>query len=88
LWFIRSDVHDVWLTWQALQSSAPTIAVGICLADLPFAVVPLWQLPQPLVTPVWLKFTLAKLVVLLWQDSHAAVVITCVADLPVAATPL
>jgi hypothetical protein len=38
--------------------------------------------------PVWLKAAPAKLAVLLWQVSQAAVVATWVAGLPVAVLPL
>ena len=62
--------------------------MAICVAFLPVAVVPLWQLAQVPVTPVWLKVTVAQLLVDLWHVSHAAVVITCVAFLPVAVVPL
>ena len=55
---------------------------------MPVAVVPLWQLAQPDVMPVWLNAAPAKLAVLLWQVSQAAVVATWVAGLPVAVAPL
>jgi hypothetical protein len=43
---------------------------------LPFAVVPLWHEAQPLVMPVWLNVAPVNVVVLLWQVSQAAVVVT------------
>ena len=38
--------------------------------------------------PVWLNVAPVKVVVLLWQVSQAAVVVTCPADLPFAVVPL
>ncbi len=59
------------------------------LPVLPVAVVPLWQLEQPVVTTT-LAWNLAgvQLVKLLWQVPQVAVVLMCVADLPVAFDPL
>jgi len=48
----------------------------------------LWQLAQPDVMPVWFIFAPAKLVVLVWQVSQAALVGRCVAGLPLAVVPL
>ena len=62
--------------------------VATCVAFLPVAVVPLWQLAQVPVTPLWLNVTVLQLLVDLWHVSHAAVVVTCVAFLPVAVVPL
>ncbi len=57
-------------------------------AVFPVAVLPLWQeLQVPGVTPVWLKVAGFQAVVR-WQTSHAWVVGTWVAVLPVAVVPL
>ena len=62
--------------------------VGMCVAGLPVAVVPLWQVAQvPAAMPVWLKVAGVQAVVV-WQVSHEAVVGTWVAVLPVAVVPL
>src|SRR5262245_15237283 len=44
----------------------------MCLADLPTAVVPLWQVTQPLTTPVWFILVPANDTVLRWQFSQAS----------------
>ena len=59
----------------------------VCVG-LPLAVVPLWQLAQLLVMPVWLILAPANEVVLLWQVSQAAVVTMWVVGLPLAVVPL
>ena len=62
--------------------------VGRCVAGLPLAVDPLWQVAHvPGATPVWLNVAGFHAVVR-WQVSHAAVVGMCVAGLPLAAEPL
>ncbi|HWD21641.1 MAG TPA: hypothetical protein VG591_00770, partial [Burkholderiales bacterium] len=66
--------------WQDSHAAV----VGTWLADLPLAVVPLWQLAQPVVMPLWLNTAPEKVVVERWQVSHAAAVVTWLADLPVA----
>jgi hypothetical protein len=43
---------------------------------LPGAVVPLWQLAQFEVIPVWLKVAPENVAVLLWHVSHGCVVAT------------
>jgi hypothetical protein len=48
----------------------------------------LWQLAQPVVMPLWLNTAPVKVVVERWQVSHAAAVVTWLADLPVARLPL
>lgn len=40
------------LLWQFSQGAV----VAMCVAGLPSAATPLWQLAQPLVIPAWLKF--------------------------------
>jgi hypothetical protein len=55
---------------------------------LPVAVLPLWHVEQvPGATPLWLNVAGSHAVVL-WQESHEAVVGTCLAGLPVAVEPL
>ncbi len=69
VWFIVAGTKLVVLVWQVSQ----LFVVGKCAADLPSAFVPLWQLAQPVVMPVWfIAAPPLKLVVLLWQVSHAA----------------
>jgi hypothetical protein len=59
--------------------------VAICVADLPLADLPLWQLAQPVVMPVWSNLAPpANEVVELWQVSQAAVVGMWLDDLPFA----
>jgi hypothetical protein len=60
----------------------------MCVAALPRALVPLWQVAQlPGATPAWLTVAGVQAVVR-WQLSHAAVVGTWVAALPRALVPL
>jgi hypothetical protein len=58
--------------WQVSQDAV----VWMCVADLPNAVVPLWQVAQPLTMPVWLNAAPKNVVVDLWQVSQPAVVWT------------
>src|SRR5262245_15890176 len=44
----------------------------MCLADLPTAVVPLWQVTQPLTMPVWFILVPANDTVLRWQFSQGS----------------
>ncbi len=55
---------------------------------MPVAVVPLWQLAQFDVIPVWLNVAPENVTVLLWQVSHGCVVATWPAGLPTAVVPL
>ena len=71
------------VVWQSSQ----TELVVMWVADLPVAVVPLWQLAQVPVTLEWLKFAGVQAVVE-WQVEHSAVVGIWVAVLPVALEPL
>ena len=70
----------VWQSWQV-------VLVEICAADLPVAFVPLWQVEQFDVMPVWLKVAGVQALVP-WQVPHSAVVGMWVAGLPVALVPL
>jgi hypothetical protein len=58
------------------------------LVVLPLAVVPLWQLAQPVFIPVWFIIVGLKAAVDLWQVSQAALVGICVVGLPFAAVLL
>ena len=70
--------------WQASHARVVTK----CVADLPLAVVPLWQVAQlPGVTPVWVKVAGVHAVVR-WQLSQDSVVGRCVGVLPFAVVPL
>ena len=62
--------------------------VGICVADLPSALVPLWQLEQVPSTALWLTVRTGDQAVLVWQSSQTEVVAMWLADLPVAVVPL
>ena len=55
---------------------------------MPVAFVPLWQLEQLPVMPVWLKPVAGFQAVVLWQLLHSAVVAMWVGGLPVAVVPL
>ena len=55
--------------WQSAQA----VLVLICVADLPVAVVPLWQLEQVAVTLLWLNVAGVQPLVL-WQSLHSALV--------------
>lgn len=77
-------VQGAVVLWHESQAAV----VGMCPADLPVAVEPLWQVEQvPGATPVWLKVAGVQAVVL-WQLSQAAVVGTWLVGLPVAVEPL
>ena len=60
---------------------------AICVAFLPVAWVPLWQLEQVAVIPAWLKVAGVQ-ALLVWQVLHSAVVAMWLAVLPVARVPL
>ena len=49
VWFIVVGAKAEVDLWQVSQLEL----VGICVAGLPLAVVPLWHLAQPVVMPVW-----------------------------------
>ena len=65
--------------WQDSQ----LLLVVICVAFLPVACVPLWQLTQLPVTPLWLNVA-GRQAVLVWQVSQLLLEVMCVAFLPVA----
>jgi hypothetical protein len=49
VWFIKAPTKDVVFLWQVSQA----MLVGMCVAGLPKAAVPLWQVAQlPGATPV------------------------------------
>jgi len=67
VWLIVADANVVVERWQRSQDTPPAnvVATGMWLADMPFAVVPLWQVLQvPGATPVWLKVAGIQAVVL------------------------
>ena len=72
------------VAWQAEQ----VLDVGMCVAFLPVAVVPLWQLTQLPVMPLWSKALAGIHAMVVWQALHSCAVERCVADLPVAMVPL
>ena len=73
-----------WVLWHASQ----VLLVGMCDADLPVAVVPLWQLIQvPVATLAWLNEALAQVDVV-WQSSQVLALAMWSAGLPVAVAPL
>jgi hypothetical protein len=53
------------------------------LADLPVAVLPLWQEAQLPLTPAWSKLAPAHVVVV-WQSSHCCDDTTWLGDFPLA----
>ena len=62
--------------------------VGICVAVLPLALVPLWQLEQVPSTSLWFTVFAGLHAVVVWQSAHSVLVLMWVADLPVAFVPL
>jgi hypothetical protein len=82
-----APVHTLVDLWQVSHAAL----VRMCLLDLVVAVVPLWQLAQPVVTET-LAWNLAGSQLLpkpvLWQVVQLALVATCLALLPVAVLPL
>jgi len=69
--------------WQASETGVDVI----CEADLPEALVPLWQLEQDPLTPEWSNRAGVHAVVE-WQLPQSAVVEMWLAGLPVAVAPL
>ena len=69
------------------ESDSQPLLLAMCVADLPVAVTPLWQLTQVPVTPLCVKVAGVQAVVP-WQVEHSAVVGICVADFPLALVPL
>jgi hypothetical protein len=78
-----TGVHEEVLRWQSWQR----LLVAKCVGLLPVAVVPLWQVEQAAVTPVWLKVAGSQAAVL-WHVPQSCVVGRCVAVFPVATVPL
>ena len=58
------------VVWQLSQESV----VEMCAAFLPGAVVPLWQVAQPLEMPVWSKRLAGFHVMVEWQAWHSLLV--------------
>jgi hypothetical protein len=73
------------VVWQLLQSKLLTGKV-MCAVDGPLAVVPLWQVRQPLVTPEWSNAAGSHASVE-WQSPHCAVVGMWLVGRPGAWTP-
>ena len=69
--------------WQLEQ----LLVEAICVAFLPVAWVPLWQLEQVAVIPAWLKVAGVQ-ALLVWQSLHCEVVAMWFAVLPGATVPL
>ena len=87
MWSTLAPVHTLVDLWQVSQAALVTM----CLLDLVLAMVPLWQLAQPLLTETLACNFAGSQVVpkpLLWQVVQLAVVGTCLALLPVAVVPL
>lgn len=83
LHFVKSPIGPAAegaVVWQDSHASE----VGMCAPGLPSTIVetvvptsvPLWQLAQPVLIPVWVIAGLgeAKVVVLLWHDSQVVAV--------------
>ena len=56
--------------WQLSQESV----VVMCVGFLPGARVPLWQVAQPPVMPVWSKRLAGFHALVVWQDWHSLLV--------------
>ena len=74
----------VLVPWQASQVALE----AMCVAVLPLAVVPLWQLAQPVVMPTWSNAVAGFQAAVLWQLSQVLLAGMWVAILPVAIVPL
>src|SRR5512140_2155971 len=72
------------VVWHALHSDV----VAICVAVLPVAMTPLWQLEQVPMTWAWSTFDAGFHALTTWQASQTFDVKMCVAFLPLAFTPL
>jgi hypothetical protein len=72
------------LLWQVTQSAEVAMWVeGFETGVTPEKLLPLWQVVQPEVIPVWFMAVLGpKVVVLLWQVEQSSAVGMCVAGLP------
>ena len=62
--------------------------VGMWVAVLPSALVPLWQLEQVPFASAWLNVLTGDQAVVVWQFSQTLLVERWVADFPVAEVPL
>lgn len=60
----------------------------MCVAGFPVAVLPLWQLAQFAMIPVWFIRAPANVTVLLWQVSQGTLVTMWLGGFPIEATPL
>jgi hypothetical protein len=69
--------------WQASH----VLLLAMCVAFFPVALVPLWQLAQFVVMPVWSNFA-GFHALGLWQSSHVLLLAMCPVFLPVAIVPL
>mgnify|MGYP003529892569 CR=1 FL=1 len=87
VWFIVTEVAKLaWERWHESHLAAPA-GTGMCVVDLPLAVLPLWQVSHvPVPTALaaeCAKVTVAQLVVDLWQLSQLPVTVAWVALLGV-----
>src|SRR3990167_3932886 len=73
VWLKLDGRHEPPLRWHASQLCAPT---GTCVAFLPVAREPLWQLAQlPGATPLWSKPEAGVHALVRWQLSHEPAVV-------------
>ena len=84
--WLNLDGFQAVVVWQLMQLTAPA---GMCVADFPVAVVPLWQLPQfvAAVKVLWSTFAPVQAVVL-WHVPQLAVVARWLPGFPDAVLPL
>jgi hypothetical protein len=68
VWLKRLGFQVV-VVWQLMQLVVPT---GMCVVDLPVALLPLWQVPQTVavVNVLWSTLAPVHVVVERWQFSH------------------
>src|SRR5512145_1766694 len=86
VWLKLDGRHEPPVRWQLSQLCEPT---GTCVAVLPVAREPLWQVAQvPGETPLWSKPEAGVQAVVLWQLSHEPLVAMWLVLLPGAVLPL
>ena len=73
---------------QVAQAAPPPGQYGVAAGHFAVAVVPLWQLKQLPVIPVWSKPPATSQLLVSWQDSQVFGLGTWFGGLPVAVLPL
>ena len=82
-WSTRAAGFQALVTWQLPQA----VLVARCVAFLPVALTPLWQLEHVPVMPSWVNPVAGFHASVLWHMPHSEAVAMCVADLPGALIP-